>query len=230
MVARRSLILLIAAVLLAAGIFAWREHRRAERAEAQLGVDAARVLSAVFQRTSALRVARLSGEVLARSEGTSAYGMVANSQATRAPYTVDYEVDLRRLGPGAMRWDGVGRVMTVDVPGVTVARPNIDMGRARTAQSGLFISRSSGLAMQRAVAARLAGAASSKAGDAEHLAQAQQAARGAVEQLITAPLRAAGFTGVRVVVRLPGETKPAALSAERWDTSRPLSEILAQVQ
>lgn len=220
------LVLVVVAVIV--GAF-WWQARRAERAEMEAGLAASRTLSAVFERTAALQVARLSGEAVTRVDGTSGYGMFANIQVTRAPYSVDYLVDLRRLTPTDYRWNAKARTMIVTIPAVTVGKPNIDLAQARTTQGGVFISRASGLAMQQRVAGNLALAAGRKAEAAENIAAAQTSARAAVQALVSAPLTAAGIGGVDVVVRLPGEDKPAGLDRERWDMSRPIAEVLREL-
>lgn len=225
----KGLIAALLLVLAVAGAF-WWQARRAERAEMEAGLAASRTLSAVFQRTSALQVARLSGEAVTRVDGTSGYGMFANLQTTRAPYSVDYLVDLHRLGPADYRWNAKARTMVVTIPAVTVGQPNIDLAHARTTQAGLFISRASGLAMQQRVAGNLALAAGAKAKAPDNLARAQAAARDAVRSLVAAPLAAAGIDGVRVVVRLTGEARPAALDREQWDMSRPIEDVLREAR
>lgn len=223
--AKRLLIVLL--VVAVAGAFWWQD-RRADRAERDAGLAASRTLSAVFERTSTLQVARLSGEAVTRVDGRSGYGMFANVQTTRAPYRVDYLVDLRRLTPADYRWNADERVMTVTIPEVVAGEASVDMARATSTQDGLFISRRSGLAMQQQVAGNLALAANRTAQLPENLGRAQASARDAVEALVSGPLLAAGLDDVRVIVRLPGEAKPVGLSREQWDESRPLRDVLNQ--
>lgn len=225
----KKLILVLLIVAAIGGAF-WWQRRRAERAELDAGLAASRTLSAVFERTAVLQVARLSGEAVTRVEGRSGYGMFGNVQVTRAPYSVDYAVDLRRLTPADYRWNAGARTMIVTVPEVTVGRPNIDFSRARSTQAGLFISRASGLAMQQQVAGNLALAAGTKANAPENIARARGSARAAVRDLVAAPLAAAGMNDVRVVVRLPGEDRPAGLDRERWDMSRPIADVLREAR
>ena len=222
---------LIAVAVLAAvavvAVLVWQQ-RRVDRAEAEAGLASARVLSAVFQRTSALQVARLSGEVQAKAEAKSGYGWFDNRQTTRAPYSVTYTVDLTRLGPSDYRWNSEARTMTVDIPEVTVSAPNVDMAKARVDQTGVYISRSAGQEMQRVAAGRLAASANDKARDPDNLAKARESARASIANLVRGPLAAAGHGDVRVVVRLPGEAKPTELSTEQWDVSRSIQEIYAR--
>lgn len=221
----RRLTAVFAVLLLLFGAYAFWQKRAAQKAEEQLGLDAARTLSATFERASDLRVARLTGEVLAASQGTSGY-VFTNTQRTRAPYSVEYYVDLGAVGPSAYRWNERDRIMTVDLPEVTVGAPAVDMARAQVRQDGLYVSRSAGIAMQRDAAGRLSAAAGAKARDPENLARAREAARTAVERLVTGPLAAAGQANVRVAVRFPDERRPPDLSDDQWDVTRSLQEVL----
>lgn len=221
----RRLTAVFAVLLLLFGAYALWQKRAAQKAEEQLGLDAARTLSATFERASDLRVARLTGEVLAATEGTSGY-VFANRQRTRAPYSVEYYVDLGAVGASAYRWNERDRIMTVDLPEVTVGDPAIDMAKAKVTQDGLYVSRAAGIAMQREAAGRLAAAAGAKARDPDNLRRAREVARAAVERLVAAPLTAAGQAQVRVAVRFPDERRPANISDDQWDVTRSLQEVL----
>lgn len=227
---RKLIGVLVVLALVAAGLFAWVQHRQKERAEEQLGIDSARVLTAAFERTNALQVGKLSGEVLARSEEQGCLGLCEVEQRTRAPYSVIYMVDLSKLREENLRWNAEERVMIVDAPAVVVGEPNVDLARAQVSQSGVWISRRSGQALQRRAAVTLGGAARQKANDPANVAKAQAAAREAIAANLGLSLRAAGLGDVRLVVRLPGEAKPANLKDEQWDMSRPISEVLAELQ
>ena len=154
----RLVLLVLVGFAALAGYEAW-ERRRADaerrRAELEAGRRASEILTASFAGQASLRVARLSGAV--RSQGTClSANFIANGQQTIAPYSVNYFVDLAGIDRSNYRWDGADRVMFVDAPGVTTEPPRIDMAQARTAQTGLFVSRACGQAMQRQVAGRLA--------------------------------------------------------------------------
>lgn len=217
-------------MLVGAGLFAWSQHRQKERAEEQLGLASARVLTAAFERTNALQVGKLSGEVLARSEEQGCLGLCEVEQRTRAPYSVTYTVDLSKLRDENLRWNAKERVMIVDAPAVDVGEPNVGLARAQISQSGVWISRRSGQALQRRAAANLGGAARAKANDPANVAKAQASARQAIAANLGLALRTAGLGDVRLVVRLPGEAKPEELRDEQWDMSRPISEVLAELR
>lgn len=223
----RSLTKIVAIVLLLAlvalVIFAWREHRRADDAEQALGLDAGRVLSAVFTQARDLRVAQLKGEVLARSENEGR--IFRTEQRTKAPYSVNYFVDLKKIGSGDLRWDRARRTMLVKVPDVTVEQPAIDWSKAQVEQDGTWISRSAGINLQRSGARILEQKADQKARSDEMMENARRAAVDAVTQYIRQPLSAAGFRDIQVEVVFPWQ---GYAGRERWDASRPVSEVLLE--
>lgn len=230
MVVDRKLVALLVVVALALAGFMYLQDQRRRDAEENTGVLSSRVLSAVFATRSELKVASLSGEVYAVARGCSLRCWVPNGQETRAPYSVDYFIDVKGLPPSAFRWNDKDRIMTVDIPDPVVARPNIDMSRARTKQSGAWVSREAGIAMQQRAANYLVNGAAAKARAPENVEKARDAARRAFGKLMEAPLKAAGLSDVRVAVRLPGDAKPVGLSDEQWDVSRSIAEVLAEAR
>lgn len=220
----RLSLILMAALALAAAF--WWQGRRVTRAEENVGLDTSRTITAVFSRASALKVADLHGNVVAAGMDDHSCGLFTATQKTRAPYEVGYFIDLAHLPRSAWRWNATARLMSVDVPDVTVGRPAIEAGAATTSQTGACVSRRAGQAMQQQVARRLGAAVARSATSAAHLEQARASARVAVASLVRAPLAAAGMNDVRVAVRFPGESRPATVSAEHWNESRPLVDVL----
>jgi hypothetical protein len=102
------------------------------------------------------------------------------------------------------------------------------MADARSKQTGLFVSRACGLAMQREVAGRLAAAAGERAVRPDHIAEAQLSAREAVARLVAAPLEAAGLGDVTVRVRLATDPRPR--DDRQWDISRSIEDVLADTK
>ncbi len=221
---RNALGIAIVSIAVLLGIVYW-QHRREEKAEQDLGLSASRVLTAVFTLASDLRVARLTGSVVAKSECES-LRFLNNEQRTVAPYAVSYSINLKSITPSDFRWNDRENIMSVSIPEVSVEAANIDMSRARTTQSGIYVSRGCGIAMQRVAATRLAGAAREKARDPVNIAKAREGARAAVIEYVRAPLRAVGYDDMRVVVRLPGESSPVGISTEQWDVSRSIADVL----
>jgi hypothetical protein len=206
------------------GLFAaavW-QYRRAEKAEQQLGLDAGRVLDAVFSQARELRVARLTGVALAKSTND---GMVFHAeQETRAPFSVNYFVDLKRVGQDDYLWDSERRVMTVRIPDVIVEQPSVDLGTAQVRQRGLWVSRKAGIDLQRQASRHLATTAQARATSDENMAKARAAAVDAVTGFVRQPLAAAGFGDVAVEVRFPWDGRG---SPEQMDRSRRPEDVLA---
>lgn len=226
---------LIAVLLILAvtAYYAWSQRSariEAESARAQaertLGLDAARVLSAHFEDAAALKVGTLRGEIVVRAEDKGLMGIVPTEQTTRIPSTVDYFVDLSRMNPGAYRYSPQSRTLTIDIPDISVAPPNIDERRSRTTQKGVFISRRAALALAGKVSAYATDKSAQESRKRENMDKARANARNAIASLATGPLRAAGLGDVKVAVSFPWEPKGTA--DERWDVSRPVEEVLRE--
>jgi len=226
-VAPRLKLTIAAVVLVAAAAFVvWWANVRADRAERQLGLDAARTLSESFAKARDLRVATLSGEVIARGSDPGFANVLPTSMTMRYPYAVDYFVDLRRVDSSAYRWDADTQTMTVRLPDVAPARPNIDAGRAdRIGTTGVFMTRDAAQRLNTQVAARAALRATESAAKPEHLNRARASAREVIGDLVATPLRAAGLGAVKVVVRYPWEGDARGVPV-RWDESRSVEEVL----
>jgi Protein of unknown function (DUF4230) len=214
------------AVLLLLGWFLFRRHEAATEARS-VGIEVSRTITASFAGMNALKVGMVSGDVLASSNTTAFFGMMPVMQRSRAPYTVDYFVDLSKLSAANYRWNAATRTMSIDVPDVTIAAPNIDGAKAAIVQQGVYISRGAGIALQQQAAERATAAARKTAQDPKYIAQARANARAAIARLAVAPLKAAGLGTVNVAVRFPVDPKPEAVAQEVWDESTPVAEILA---
>jgi hypothetical protein len=224
-VAPRLKFAVLAAFLLVAALAVWWANARADRAERQLGLDAARTLSETFTKARDLRVATLSGEVIARGSDPGFANLLPTSMTVRYPYSIDYFIDLRRIDDTAYRWDEATRTMTVRLPDVVPARPNVDAGGAtRIGTTGMFMSRDAAQRLNGQVAARAALRASESAKKAEHLDRARASAREAMQDLVGTPLRAAGLGEVKVVVRYPWEAETSGAPV-RWEESRTLEQV-----
>jgi hypothetical protein len=225
-VAPRLKLAALAAFLLVAALAVWWANARADRAERQLGLDAARTLSETFTKARDLRVATLSGEVIARGSDPGFANLLPTSMTVRYPYSIDYFVDLRRIDGSAYRWDEATKTMTVRMPDVVPARPNVDAGgAARIGTTGMFMSRDAAQRLNGQVAARAALRASESAKKREHLDRARASAREAMQDLVGTPLRAAGLGAVKVAVRYPWEAASDGVPV-RWDESRPVEQVV----
>lgn len=216
-------------VVAAISVAIWERHSR-KKAEDDLGLASSRMIDITFEKAASLKVGSISGKVVARSQACRLGGTICSRQITRAPASVDYFVDLANLPVSAYRWNGSAKTMTVDLPPIIRGKPNVDMSQAEVQQGGLWITRSMGAEMNKLAAKRLTDRAAYQAALPSNMARMERHAQDAMQTVVSGPLRSAGLVGVIVVVRLPGEAKPAALSQEVWDMSKPLREVLAELR
>jgi hypothetical protein len=227
-VSRNRVIAALALVLLLAIGWLLFQRQRAAQEARSVGIEVSRTITASFAGMNALKVGTVSGDVLSSSNTTTFFGTLPVIQRSRAPYSVDYFVDLSKLSVANYRWNAKTRTMSIDVPDVTIAAPNIAGAKAAIIQQGVYISRGAGIILQQQAAERANAAARKTANDPKYIAQARANARAAIAQLATAPLKAAGLGTVKVAVRFPIDPKPDAVAQEVWDRSTPVAEILAR--
>lgn len=190
------------------------------------GRAVAQVVAARLAGASELKVSTLSGTVQSVATDVRGFGFLSSDHVIKAPFTVDYFVDVARLSPADMRWDERAHALLVTVPEVSVGRANVDESRATLVQTrGLFVTRSAANALSQRTSAVAQATAQKDAERPQRLAQARGYARAALAHFLAVPLRAAGVRVDRVEVRFPSEQ---TTRSERWDTSRSLAEILAR--
>ena len=137
------------------------------------------------------------------------------------PGMVRYEVDLGKLGQRDLAWDAATRTLSVTLPPIEVAGPEVDLANLREYDGG-------GMLMALTDASKALDASNRAAGRRELLAQAgaplpmklaQEAAARAVERSFAMPLRAAGLDAtVKVRFGAPGND-------EQMDRSRSVAEV-----
>jgi hypothetical protein len=122
------------------------------------------------------------------------------------PGMVRYEVDLARLQQRDLRWDGATSTLSVTLPPIEIAGPDVDLAATKEYGEG-------GVLMALTDAEKQLDAANRKAGQTELLAQARgetpmrlarEAARSAIQRSFAMPLRAAGIAAT-VTVRFADE-------------------------
>jgi hypothetical protein len=215
----------LALVLIVAAVIIWQFEQRTVQAERETGLAAARTLSETFGKARDLRVATLSGEVLARGSDPGFANLLPTSLTLKYPYSIDYFLDLKRIDAASYRWNATTKTMTVNLPDVTPGKPSVDAARAeRVGTTGVFMSRDAAQRLGTQVAARAALRATEAAANPEHLDRARTSAREAMQELVAMPLQAAGLGEVKVVVRYPWEGSGTGLPV-RWDESRPVRDV-----
>lgn len=157
------------------------------RAENRLSVFAARYVSVVTSQQQR-------------------FGGLINSERTLIlPGDVRYELDLSKLQQNDVTWDGSARTLTVRIPEIEVAGPDVDINAVKEYGGGGVLSALTNADQQLDQSNRdravqdLRKQATAKV----PMQLARQSARAAVERSFAMPLLAAGFKDVKVVARFP---------------------------
>jgi hypothetical protein len=199
--------LAIAALVLLLLLAAWQwraaeERRRDEEIATAEGL--ARVLTATFAGRTDLKVSNISGTIDVTSVDRGP--IFSSEQRATLPFSVDYYVDLSKVDADDARYDPRSRTLTVEVPPVRIAEPNIDLtkGKVGTAE-GFWVSRRASADLIRRGLTLTKAQAEKTAARPEHVERARVEARQRIQALLKLPLEAAGLDDVSVAVRFAGE-------------------------
>jgi len=123
------------------------------------------------------------------------------------PGTVRYELDLARIDRDDLDWDGAAKTLTVRLPEIEIAGPEVDLKAAREYGSGGILSAISDADSQLDDANRGLAVADlrKQAAAPTPMRLARDAAREAVERSFAMPLTAAGIADAKVVARFANE-------------------------
>ena len=167
------------------------------------------------------------------------YVSVTSSKASRfgfstertliLPGDVRYELDLAKLQPKDVTWDGSSHTLSVRLPEIEIAGPDVDLGSAREYGEGGVLSALTNADQSLDQANRAAAVADlRKQASAEvPMRLARQAARQAIERSFAMPLIAAGFKDAKVVARFPTEGTD---EASYLDLSTPYEEAIKEAE
>lgn len=152
--------------------------------------------------------------------------MFTSERTLILPGDVRYELDLARLGERDVAWDAGSRTLTVRLPEIEIAGPEVDLAAAREYGSGgvLGVVTDSRTALDEANRAAAVADLRKQAQAATPMRLAREAARQAVERSFALPLRAAGIADARVVARFASDPTDDASFIDR---SRSYNEVLA---
>ncbi|UVO52351.1 DUF4230 domain-containing protein [Sphingomonas sp. SUN019] len=216
-------LLAVVVVAIVVGYRTWTERYTVTVERERSGVAVAQVVAATLSKAGDLRVSRLSGTVQGVGSDTRGFGMLTSQRVIKAPFEVNYFVDVGTLTPRDFRYDEARKVLLVDAPDVRVERANVDEAKTYIDQtSGVFVTRAAMTAMQRQASAAATRVAADEARKPENIAAARNNARAAIAALFAAPLAAAGLDAT-VEVRFADDPVEGG---ERWDVSRSLDEVL----
>jgi hypothetical protein len=156
-------------------------------------------------------------------------GLVSTQRTLILPGDVRYELDLSKLQPNDVTWDGSTHTLKVRLPEIEVAGPDVDLNAVREYGSGGVLSALTNANQQLDSANRAKAVA-----DLRQQAQgpvptrlAHQAARAAIERSFAMPLVAAGFKDAKVVARFPTEGSD---DASYLDLSTPYEEAIKEAE
>ena len=170
-------------------------------------------------------VARYVSVVSSRQERLG--GLVSSERTLILPGDVRYELDLAKLGPEDVQWDASSSTLSVMLPEIEVAGPEVDLAAAREYGEGGVLSAvtDADQALDRNNRARAVADLRKQAQAAVPMRLAHEAGRQAVERSFALPLQAAGFDSAKVVARYPTEGSPVT---EPLDHSRAYNDVLEE--
>jgi uncharacterized protein DUF4230 len=156
-------------------------------------------------------------------------GLVSSERTLILPGDVRYEIDLSKLEPNDVTWDGSSRTLHVKLPEIDIAGPDIDINSVKEYGGGGVLSALTNANQQldQTNRARAVGDLRKQATAAVPMRLARQSARQAVERSFAMPLLAAGFKEVKVVARFPteGTDEPSYL-----DLSTPYNQVIEEAE
>ena len=161
------------------------------------------------------------------SSRTSRFGFSAE-RTLILPGSVRYELDLAKLQPSDVKWDAAAKTLSVSLPEIEIAGPEVDLAASREYGEGLLGRvTDDNQQLDQANRARAVQDLRKQASGEVPMRLARQAARTAVERSFAMPLMAAGFNDVKVVARFPtdGTTDPSYL-----DRSTPYEQAIKDAE
>jgi hypothetical protein len=162
-----------------------------------------------FERQNRLTVFSAQLSPVVASADSRLMGLVRTRQIAVIPARVDYTLDLSRMDRSRMRWDETTSTLDVQLPPLTVGRPNLDEARAQYLREGIWISRDAQDSLTRQNTRLAEQQAQEQAANPVLMGLARSAAKDAIRQNLAIPLEVAGFGEVTVNVRFDGEAAPA---------------------
>src|SRR5436190_4827872 len=166
---------------------------------------------------------------VASSEQQRLGGLVSSERTLILPGDVRYELDLSKLEPGDVTWDGSNKTLNVKLPEVEVAGPDVDINAVKEYGGGGVLSAltNADQSLDQSNRSRAVADLRKQATAPVPMRLARQAARQAIERSFAMPLVAAGFKDVKVVARFPteGTDEPSYL-----DLSTPYNQAIEEAE
>jgi hypothetical protein len=161
-----------------------------------------------FEKQNSLTVFSAQLSAVVASEDSRLFGALKTKQVAVIPARVDYRLDLSKVDRDRLRWDESTSTLDVQLPALTVGKPNLDEGRAQYLREGLLFTRDAQDKLTRANTRLAEQQAVEQAANPVLMGLARTAAKEAIRQNLAIPLEVAGFGDVTVNVRFDGEASP----------------------
>jgi hypothetical protein len=162
-----------------------------------------------FEKQNRLTVFSAQLSPVVSSEDSRLFGALKTRQVAVIPARVDYTLDLSAMDRSRLNWDEASNTLDVQLPSLTVGRPNLDEGRAQYLREGLLFTRGAQDELTRNNTRLAEQQAQQQAANPVLMGLARSAAKDAIRQNLAIPLEVAGFGEVTVNVRFDGEDIPA---------------------
>jgi hypothetical protein len=159
---------------------------------------------------------------------TSQFGL-STKRTLILPGDVRYELDLAKLHPDDVAWDASSHTLSVQLPEVEIAGPDVDLNAAQEYGAGGVLSALTNAdeTLDSVNRAKAVADLRRQAQGPMPLRLARQAARAAVERSFAMPLVAAGFKDAKVVARFPTEGTD---EASYVDLSTPYEQAINEAE
>jgi len=156
-------------------------------------------------------------------------GLVSSQRTLILPGDVRYELDLSKLQPKDVSWDGSAHTLTVQLPEVEVAGPDVDINSVKEYGGGGVLSSftNGDQQLDQNNRARAVADLRKQATASVPMQLARQSARAAVERSFAMPLLAAGFKDVKVAARFPTD---GTNEASYIDLSTPYEDAIKEAE
>jgi hypothetical protein len=156
-------------------------------------------------------------------------GLINSERTLILPGDVRYELDLSKLQPNDVSWDGSSHTLKIQLPEIDVAGPDVDINSVKEYGGGGVLSALTDANQQldQTNRDRAVTDLRKQATAAVPMQLARQAGRAAIERSFAMPLLAAGFKDVKVVARFPtdGADEPSYL-----DLSTPYEQAIKEAE
>jgi hypothetical protein len=156
-------------------------------------------------------------------------GLVSSQRTLILPGDVRYELDLSSLQPNDVSWNGSTHTLTVRLPMIDVAGPDVDINSVKEYGGSGVLSAltNANEQLDQANRDRAVQDLRKQATATVPMQLAREAGRAAIERSFAMPLLAAGFKDVRVVARFPtdGNEVPSYI-----DLSTPYDQAIKEAE